>query len=359
MKELQGTWPGALLDDNRLRLSGWTEVSFTGSTDTHDQLPMGFNYRANNFLLQQNWLRFERPVVTSGTTEPTFGFRSDTILPGSDYRFTVARGLFSGQLTADNGQPNEYGIDPVQFYGEAYFPTIARGLDLKVGRTFTQYGAESIDAVSDVLASHSYSFIYDPFTQTGVLATLQLTDAWSVQLAAILGPDVFIDPASSPYSAFSVKWAPPDGRDSVLFAGILGSGRFNVGRQFNNPNILDLVYTHAFDARLSYSLDSIWGYQTNVPDVGTAKWFSAANYLTYRVTPQLSATARLELFDDVDGNRTGFKGLYTALTTGLNFKPRPGVVFRPELRYDYNDETRPFEGKHGVGTATADLILRW
>ena len=75
--------------------------------------------------------------------------------------------------------------------------------------------------------------------------------------------------------------------------------------------------------------------------------------------PQLSVTARLEFFDDVEGNRTGFKGLYTALTGGLNFKPRPGIVFRPELRYDYNDETRPFEGKHGVGTATADLIFRW
>src|SRR5689334_15892386 len=73
MKELQGTWPGVLLDDNRLRVLGWTDVSFTASSDAHDQLPMGFNYLANQFLLQQNWLRIDRPVVTSGTTEPTFG----------------------------------------------------------------------------------------------------------------------------------------------------------------------------------------------------------------------------------------------------------------------------------------------
>jgi hypothetical protein len=88
-----------------MQITGWTEASFTASSDEHTNLPMGFNLRANEFLLQQNWLRIDRAVVTSGTTEPTFGFRLDTILPGADYRFTLARGLFSGQLTADNGQP--------------------------------------------------------------------------------------------------------------------------------------------------------------------------------------------------------------------------------------------------------------
>src|SRR5258706_520034 len=85
MKSLQGTFPGWLLDSERIRISGWTHASFTASSATHEQLPMGFNYRANELLLQQNWLRIERSVVTTGTVEPTFGFRADTILPGSDY----------------------------------------------------------------------------------------------------------------------------------------------------------------------------------------------------------------------------------------------------------------------------------
>ena len=260
---------------------------------------------------------------------------------------------------SNDGLPNTYGIDPVQFYGEAYFPTIGRGLDIKLGRCFCQYGAETIDAISNILCSRSYAFIYDPFTHTGLMGTLTVTPAWSYQLGIIMGPDVFIDPAASPYSMFSVKWAPPGGRDSVLFSGLLGSGRFNEGRQFNNPNIIDLVYIHTFNARLTYTLDTLFGYQTNVPDIGTATWFSFVNYLTYRFTPRLSGTTRLEFFDDIDGNRTGFPGLYTALTAGVNFKPRPTVVLRPELRYDYNGESRPFENKHGVFTATADVILRW
>jgi hypothetical protein len=359
MRELQGTLPGALLDDNRLRLSGWTEMSFTASSDAREQLPMGFNYLANNFLLQQNWLRFERTVVTGGTTEPTFGFRSDTILPGSDYRFTLPRGIFNGQLTADNGQPARYGIDPIQFYGEAYFPTVARGMDVKVGRFFAQYGVESNDAVNNALASHAYTMIYDPFTHTGALTTTKLTDAWTAQAGLVLGSDVFIDPSDELTFIGSVKWARPDGRDSVLFSVIVGPGRFNAGRNFNNPNIFDLVYTHQFNTRLAYNYETLVGYQTGVPDLGNASWFGVLNYLTYAFTPRLSGTVRLESFDDEQGQRTGFAGLYSAVTAGVSIRPRPAIIFRPEVRYDYNGESRPFEDRHGLFTATADLILRW
>src|SRR5262249_3431237 len=194
---------------------------------------------------------FERPVVTSGTTEPTFGFRSDTILPGSDYRFTVARGLFSGQLTANHGQPNLYGIDPIQFYGEAYFPTVCQGMDVKFCRIFCQYGVEANDAPSNALLSHAYTFIYDPCTHTGLMSTLKLTDTWSVQAGVMLGSDIFIDPADELTGMGSIKWAPPNGRDSVLFSVILGSGRFNQARNFHNPEAFGLGSAHQINPRLN------------------------------------------------------------------------------------------------------------
>jgi hypothetical protein len=359
MKALQGTGPGALLDDHRLRLYGWTDMTFTASSADDSNLPLGFNWRANQFLVQQNWLRFEEPVVKTGTTEPTFGFRSDWILPGADYRFTLPRGIFNEQLTANHGQPELYGIDPIQFYAEAYFPTIGRGLDVKIGRTFCQYGVESNDAISNALESHAYTFIYDPFTHTGIVNTLQLTDAWSVQFGIVLGADIFINPADEPTAMGSVKWAPPNGRDSVLFSFIANRGKFDTEHNFNNPNVFDLVYTHQFNARLAYNYESLVGYQTGVPGIGTARWASAINYLTYTFSPRLSGTTRLELFDDAQGQRTGFSGLYTAGTLGLSFKLRPGLIFRPEVRYDYNDDSRPFEDHHGLFTATGDVILRW
>jgi hypothetical protein len=352
MTLLQGTSYGWLLDDHKVRVYGWTEVSFTASSDRHDQLPMGFNYLANNFLLQQNWLRIERLIDTKAT-EPNFGFRLDTILPGADYRFTIARGLFDGQF------PATYGIDPVQFYAEAYFPQVCRGLTFRVGKFFTQYGIESIDATQDLLVSHVYSFIYDPFTNTGAMAQVQLDDAWSVQSGLVLGGDIFIHPADTPTYIGSVKWAPPKGRASVQFAVILGDPRFDPRWNFNHPQILDLVFTYKLSERVGYSLDSLYGYQAEVPGIGFANWFSVVQYLTCQLDPQLSGTVRLELFDDVQGQRTGFPGLYTALTAGLNYKPRPEVVLRPEVRYDYNEQSRPFEGKKGVFTMAMDMILRW
>jgi hypothetical protein len=144
-----------------------------------------------------------------------------------------------------------------------------------------------------------------------------------------------------------------------LFSVILGSGRFNQGRDFNNVNVFDVVYTHEFNPRLSYTLDAIAGYETDVPNSGTVHWLGCVNYLTYVFTPRLSGTTRLELFDDAEGQRTGFPGLYMALTAGLNIRLRKDVILRPELRYDYNNESRPFEDRHGLLTAGTDLILRW
>src|SRR5205085_632856 len=115
-------------------------------------LPMGFNYRANEFLMQQAWFRLARPVITSGTT-PTWGFQTDWLF-GSDYRFTLSRGVFNEQLIARHGSPATYGVDPIQFFLEGYVPTIGRGLDVKVGRFYTPFGLENADAPSNPLVSH-------------------------------------------------------------------------------------------------------------------------------------------------------------------------------------------------------------
>src|SRR5437879_3759841 len=96
----------------------------------------------------------------------------------------------------------------------------------------------------------------------------------------------------------SVKWAPPDGRDSVLFSVISGSGRFNQARNFHNPEIFDLVYTHKCNAQLNYNFESLYGFTTNVPDIGFANWFGVLNYLTCQFGPRWSGTTRLEFFDD-------------------------------------------------------------
>src|SRR5262249_33544 len=79
MQALQGTGPAWRLDGNRMSVPGSTDLAYTASSDRHDNLPMGFNYRANEGHVQQAWLRFERTVDQNATT-PTFGFRCDTFV---------------------------------------------------------------------------------------------------------------------------------------------------------------------------------------------------------------------------------------------------------------------------------------
>src|SRR5205807_1710805 len=113
---------------------GWIEGSGTASSAGITNEPMAWNDRANRFLLQQFFIRMERTVVTTGTQMPTWGFRTDWLI-GSDYRFTLPRGIFNSQLVNDApGTQNLYGVDPVEFYGEVYIPTVQQGLDIKVGR---------------------------------------------------------------------------------------------------------------------------------------------------------------------------------------------------------------------------------
>jgi hypothetical protein len=94
-------------------------------------------------------------------------------------------------------------------------------------------------------------------------------------------------------------------------------------------------------------------------DLGFVNWVGFVNYLNYVITPRLSGTARLEFFDDAQGQRTHFPGLYTDLTIGLQFKPWKSLIFRPEVRVDYNDQSRPFEDKHALFTTAFDVIVRW
>jgi hypothetical protein len=356
MRLLSGTYPGSCLADARVRVLGWTEMAYTGSSVAHDQLPMGFNYLANQPQLTQNYLRIERPVRTD---ELDWGFRSDTILPGTDYRFTLAHGLFSSQLAAHHGAPNTYGVDPIQFYAEGNVPNIGRGLDVKLGRLLLPYGVEAVPAVDTFFVSRAYTFIYNPFTQFGALGTLQLTPTWSVVGMVSTGNDMLIAPGAEPTVDLGCTWVRPGGRNSVTFFSMLSQGRYHQAQRYGNPVVFDLVYRHRVNPRLNYYLETLTGYQLDVPTLGDVWWLGVVHYISYQLSPRLAAVSRLEFFNDPSGYRTGSPGLYTAPTTGLNFQYRPGLLLRPEIRYDYNDRSPTFQGQHGVVTAAFDVVVRW
>lgn len=81
--------------------------------------------------------------------------------------------------------------------------------------------------------------------------------------------------------------------------------------------------------------------------------------MNYKWTDKLTGIVRFELFDDSQGQRTGFDGLYTEITAGFQYRPIPALLIRPEVRYDYNNTSRPFEGKSDIVTAAIDVLIRW
>jgi hypothetical protein len=350
------TPPGGMYQ-GRFSVSGWTDMSFTGSSADQSNLPMGFNYKANQFLLQQNWLRIDQ-AVDENATSASFGWRSDWILPGSDYRFFLPMGIFTSQLTANNGMPNTYGFDPIQFYGEVYLPNIAQGTDIKFGRWGMLHGVEMNEASMNLLASHSYTYIADPFTHTGLLATTRFSKQLVTQAAITTGSDIFVGPGSSPTFVGSTTWFSRSGRTSLKLSTVLGSGKYNQSLPFDNRNLFDVVLRQQILQKTFYVVEGLYGYETNVTNIGTARWFGVVQYLTYNWTDKLAPTTRLEFFDDINGERTGFPGLYTALTSGIRYQPAKWFTFRPEIRYD-NCNAAAFEGKHGLVTADMDVIVLW
>ncbi len=358
MLAVQGTWLGVLLDDNRTTVSGWTEMSYTASTTSKSNLPVAFNDQANKFQMNQNLVRIDRP------TDPTrpdtqFGYRAEIILPGTDARFTIPRGLLDSQLHSSKGVPL-YPIDLYVIYGEAFLPDVGpRGTTVRVGRFATHCEYEVTEGPETPFLSRSYLFQYNPFTHTGVWAISQLDDTWTVSNGVVLGSDNFIDPASRPTYIGQLKWAPKGGSTTALLNVVVTDPRYDVAEAFPFYNVYNFQLTHKFNDRLTYVLDSTFSHMDGIPDVGSAVWYGAANYLLYQVTPTVASNLRVELFEDQKGVRTGFAGLYFEAIYGVTWSPRNWLLVRPFARFDYNGDSRPFEGDHHLVTAGMDLIVRW
>lgn len=384
MRSLEGTKAGQTMEQHGLFITGWVAGSYNFSSAAQSNSPLAWTDRSNEPMLQQAWVRFGKAIDTK-KDEFQLGFQAD-FLYGSDYRFTLPRGLLNGQLQNANGNQNIYGFDPIQHYIAAYVPGLFEGTEFRVGRVYTPWGVESLEAVSTPLITRSYAFNSSPpFTHSGVAAYVNFSKELSGTFMVANGNDIYFGASGQDWRGVgAVKWtSPDDGKTTVTFATSLGRGAFNAGSPYlaptaalatepfgrNNFNAFDLVVTRSINEQLSTAVELIYGYQSNVPAAaapgkagngsGTAQWASAAGYLFYKLSDEITLTTRLEGFNDFQGQRTGFEGLYLSATTGVSFKPAPGLIFRTEARYDYNIETRPFEGDPGIFVLAAELIFRF
>jgi hypothetical protein len=368
MRALEGT----KFAEEGFYITGWLAGSYNFSSAAQNNLPLAWTDRANEPMFQQGWVRFGKAIDTK-KDEVQFGFLAD-VLYGSDYRFTLPRGLFNSQERSADGEQNIYGVDPIQHYVSMYIPKfLGEGTEFRAGRLTP-------------LITRSYAFnSAPPFTHCGVGMYTTFSKEWSGTFMVVNGNDIYFGGAGQQWRGVgALKWTSPDeGRDTITVAASVGRGAFDPGHPYasstfalanepfgrNNFNAFDLVWTHKIDDTWSTAVEMIYGYQTNVvpaaapglggPGAGTCHWASAAGYVFYNLSEQVTLTTRLEGFDDFQGQRTGFEGLYLSATAGVAYKPVPDVIFRTEARYDHNVETRPFEGDPGIFVLAAELIFRF
>lgn len=354
-KLLATTSVGKTLGDNGWRIYGWTQGSYNASSASRSNLPVPFIDRANEFSLNQNWLHVEKTIDTS-KSELQWGLVADGILPGTDYRTTVSRGLFDGQVA--NG--TLYGFDLFQAYADIYLPNFGgNGTTFRFGKFATHCEYEVVQAIGNPFISRSYLFQYNPFTHTGVNAITQLNDDWTWSNGLVLGNDNFIDPTARLTYLGQLKWAPKDSKTTVMFGTSVTNPRFDPVENFNYYNVYNLQLTHKLCDNFNYIADASFSHMDNVPGVGSTNWYGLVNYFLYDHTDKLQSKVRLEAFNDTHGIRTGAQGLYTAATYGVTWKATDYLWFMPEVRYDYAAGGRPFEGDNDLFTAAIGAILRW
>ena len=171
---------------SRTKLYGWTDVSVNGSTSSHRNAPEGNDLYSNRLELDQVVFYLERLPDSVQRNHIDVGYHL-TALFGTDYRYTIDKGYFVSQLIDDDRQ---YGFDPTLEYIDIYLPQVAQGMNLRIGRFISVPGIEAQLSPYNYVFSHSLLYEVDPFTDTGAMATIKLSDQWLIQLGISASHDV-------------------------------------------------------------------------------------------------------------------------------------------------------------------------
>lgn len=387
MKELQGTWPGWLLDSQHTQFYGWVQQGFAANpASPSDRINFGANYdwRSNDYRLNQVYFVLENKLEQE--SRPNVGYRVD-FLVGNDAPFFVANGLFSSFTAFDRTsgvgvdgpesfrQVNRIGIDLPQFYLEGHIPRLLteHGIDIRVGKFYTLMGREVYPGADTDFYSRTYENIYGtPFTHTGVLVTIHATRTFDVTVGVVEGWDVFVDNNQSPSFHGAFVWTSPDKRYSWTTAWITGPEQPDNNHDYRT--LVSSYLTVKFDSasRLILITGGHYGFEANaeIPATGQRKnadWYAYSAHMFYAVNPQLRLGLRGEWFRDDEGTRTaqlgrpGFAASFFDLTAGVTYKPFPSLSIRPEVRVDWSPDARPYNDQtdHLQFTAAIDMIWRF
>ena len=361
-------------------IRGWVDQGITfnsASPANRTNGPVGYNWRSNDYMMDQLYAVIGRDVCANGSFWDAGG-RVD-ILYGTDFRYTQSQGLETHAINNTprwNATDALYGFSLPQLYAEFAVP-FAQGTTFKFGHFYSIIGYESPMAPRNFFYSHSYTKIYgEPTTETGMLASTKVSPNLMLHGGISRGWDMWENPYNTITFIGGACWTSPDDRTSVGFAIDTGDREKD-----KNRTILSLVISRQLAKRWTYVFQYDFGSQQDAfrnqqSQLQDANWFGIDNYLFYAISDTLSAGLRVEWFRDEDRfivfNAAGNPALsgndYCEITLGLNWQPNDCIIVRPELRWDWSDVKgsaqfpfRPYDdftASHQFLFAT-DIIIRF
>lgn len=330
------------MKDLGIEFGGWANAGITYASHSNENgnngaIPFGTD-RVNEFQLNQAYLYLEKAVNTDGD-KWDLGGRVDFMF-GTDAPSTQAGGWDDQILGSTNNKDfNQYDVAFPQAYAELYAP-IGNGLTLKGGHFYTIIGYEVVTSPDNFFYSHAFTMNYgEPFTHTGVLASYQLNDNWSITGGGVKGWDNFSRESGDWSFLGGVNWSSDDEKSWLAVSLISGENGDDSVDQ--NTTMYSIVFGHDFTDNLHYVFQHDLGVveDGNAPG-DDADWYGINQYLTYDINDQLSAGLRAEWFSDRGGRINDFGANYYAATAGLNYSPLSWLKLRPEVRYDWADTNR-------------------
>jgi hypothetical protein len=252
-------------------------------------------------------------------------------------------------------------------------------LAVKLGHFATPFDFEMIPGPGNPFYSHSYCYGYcTPQLVTGVLADWKMTDEFSLYGGFHRGWFQFEDNNDVLDWIVGGKWATTDGGTSIAY-GATGGPQDPAGVQ--DRLMYNLTVQQQLTERLRYVLVHDLGTEQNFMAPGnTVEWYGINQYLLYKLNACWSANLRVEWLRDDDGARIagpgnipgvfawdgfGFAGNFYEISAGLNWRPHPNALIRPEIRWDrYTGATNvlgdlPFDDGNSRDQLTfaADLVV--
>ncbi|HUN80201.1 MAG TPA: outer membrane beta-barrel protein, partial [Phycisphaerae bacterium] len=273
-KLLNETPIGKLMKDGRNKTYGWFSPGFNWSTSKDSNSPAAYPLVPNKVVIDQIVLVTERALDTVQKDHFDWGYHV-LGLYGTDYRYMIAKGLWSDQLLKRN---ELYGWDVPEFDLRFYFPDIADGTTLKIGRWISTPDIEACPTPANYLYTHSMTFSIDPYTYFGIMADVRLDKHWTVEIGLLGANDVAPwDESSQPNGHLMVRWVSDDNKDSI-WGGInmIGAGKWKADH--DDLQHLVATWTHKFDDKFHMLTEGYYMWQQDGNLGGTINYGPVKNF---------------------------------------------------------------------------------